>query len=71
MSAIQEVRPGRYPAVQNYIGGTFSDPACDHLDVTNPADGSVISRVPLSSEGEVDKAVAAAKKAFPAWSARR
>ena len=43
MSAIEQVRPARYPAVQNYIGGTFSDPAGDHLDVTNPADGSLVA----------------------------
>jgi malonate-semialdehyde dehydrogenase (acetylating)/methylmalonate-semialdehyde dehydrogenase len=69
MSAIEQPRPVRYPAVQNFIGGTFNDPAGDHLDVTNPANGSVISRVPLSSENEVDKAAAAAKAAFPAWAA--
>jgi malonate-semialdehyde dehydrogenase (acetylating)/methylmalonate-semialdehyde dehydrogenase len=39
------------------------------LDVTNPADGSVISRVPLSSGVDVDRAVSAAQRAFPNWSA--
>src|SRR5437763_13861160 len=60
----------KYPPVQNYIGGEFVDgDGHDYLDVTNPADGSVISRVPLSAASEVDRAVDAAKGAFPAWSA--
>jgi malonate-semialdehyde dehydrogenase (acetylating)/methylmalonate-semialdehyde dehydrogenase len=60
----------KYPPVRNYIGGAFIDAdAADRLDVFNPADGSVISRVPLSAHADVDRAVAAAEKAFPAWSA--
>src|SRR5712691_5434357 len=59
----------KYPPVRNYIGGEFVEGAgVNYLDVTNPADGSVISRVPLSPAGEVDRAVQAAKRAFPAWS---
>ena len=59
----------KYPPVRNYIGGTFVDgEGFSHLDVTNPADGSVISRVPLSNGAAVDRAVQAAKRAFPAWS---
>ena len=67
MSVIEKEAAARYPSVRNFIGGEFSAPSSDYLDVTNPADGSVISRVPLSPEGEVGRAVAAAKKAFPAW----
>ncbi|HEU4522410.1 MAG TPA: CoA-acylating methylmalonate-semialdehyde dehydrogenase [Thermoanaerobaculia bacterium] len=59
----------RYPDVRNFIGGQFIEAKCDHLDVTNPADGSILSRVPLSPEAEVGRAVEAAKKAFPAWAA--
>ena len=60
----------KYPPVRNYIGGEFVDgSAPGYLDVFNPADGSIISRVPLSAGAEVDRAVQAAKKAFPAWSA--
>src|SRR5438445_8450594 len=59
----------KYPPVRNYIGGQFVDPDGNTwLDVTNPADGSVLSRVPLSPGAEVDRAVQAAKRAFPAWS---
>jgi malonate-semialdehyde dehydrogenase (acetylating) / methylmalonate-semialdehyde dehydrogenase len=70
MTAIEQSAPTKYPDVRNYIGGAFVDgEAHEYLDVTNPADGSVISRVPLSGMTEVDRAVEAAKKALPAWSA--
>jgi malonate-semialdehyde dehydrogenase (acetylating)/methylmalonate-semialdehyde dehydrogenase len=60
----------RYPDVRNYIGGDFVDGnGSQYLDVTNPADGSVLSRVPLSAAGDVDRAAQAAKKALPGWSA--
>ena len=36
-------------------------------DVFNPASGAVSARVALASAAEVDKAVAAAQAAFPAW----
>src|SRR5579859_4444232 len=59
----------KYPPVRNYIGGQFVDGnGSSYLDVFNPADGSVISRVPLSKAGDVDRAVDAARKAFPGWS---
>ncbi len=34
----------------------------------NPANGDVIAEVPLAARSDVDKAVAAARKAFPSWS---
>ncbi|AWK89752.1 CoA-acylating methylmalonate-semialdehyde dehydrogenase [Azospirillum thermophilum] len=37
-------------------------------DVFNPATGQITARVPLAGAGEVDKAVAAARAAFPGWS---
>jgi malonate-semialdehyde dehydrogenase (acetylating)/methylmalonate-semialdehyde dehydrogenase len=40
----------------------------EYLDVFNPSDGSVISRVPLSSREDVDRAVQVAQAAFPGWS---
>ncbi len=38
-------------------------------DVFNPASGEVAAKVALASAAEVDRAVAAAAEAFPAWSA--
>jgi acyl-CoA reductase-like NAD-dependent aldehyde dehydrogenase len=39
------------------------------FDVINPADGTVVGRCPEADIGLVDRAVAAARAAFPAWSA--
>jgi malonate-semialdehyde dehydrogenase (acetylating)/methylmalonate-semialdehyde dehydrogenase len=36
-------------------------------DVTNPATGNVIRRVPMATAADVDTAVRAARAAFPAW----
>ncbi|MEA2463197.1 MAG: malonate-semialdehyde dehydrogenase (acetylating) / methylmalonate-semialdehyde dehydrogenase [Acidobacteriota bacterium] len=70
MSAIETAAPARYPDVRNYIAGQFVEaPERALLDVTDPASGGVLSRVPLSGMSEVDRAVQAAQKAFPGWSA--
>src|ERR1051325_11257911 len=69
MTALETPTASKYPDVRNYIAGDFVDnDGARTLDVTNPADGVVISRVPLSGTAEIDRAVAAAKRAFPAWS---
>src|SRR5580765_539682 len=39
-------------------------------DVFNPATGKVQAKVPLANAAELEKAVAAAKAAFPAWAAQ-
>jgi malonate-semialdehyde dehydrogenase (acetylating) / methylmalonate-semialdehyde dehydrogenase len=59
----------KYPEVQNYIDGRFLPGGSEFLDVFNPSDGSVLSKVPLSASKEVDMAVQSARKAFPEWSA--
>jgi malonate-semialdehyde dehydrogenase (acetylating)/methylmalonate-semialdehyde dehydrogenase len=59
----------KYPEVRNYVAGNFVTGKHDYLDVYNPSDGSVISRVPLSSREDVDRAVQVAQAAFPTWSA--
>jgi malonate-semialdehyde dehydrogenase (acetylating)/methylmalonate-semialdehyde dehydrogenase len=52
----------------NFIGGRWTEPRTrEFLDVHNPARGTVIARTPLSTAEDVDAAVAAAAKAFPAW----
>jgi aminomuconate-semialdehyde/2-hydroxymuconate-6-semialdehyde dehydrogenase len=56
--------------IQNYIGGLFISPLeGKFLDNVNPATGEIYSHVPDSREADVKMAIAAAKKAFPAWSA--
>jgi malonate-semialdehyde dehydrogenase (acetylating)/methylmalonate-semialdehyde dehydrogenase len=60
----------KYPRVQNYIGGEFVAGQGRTLAVLNPADGSLLSQVPLSGPAELDAAVRAAAEAFPDWSGR-
>jgi len=59
----------KYPEVKNYVGGRWVTGDHSFLDVYNPADGEVISKVPLSSRDDVDAAVRSARAAFPGWSA--
>ncbi len=52
----------------NFVGGRWiASRASESLDVHNPATGEVIARTPLSTGEDLDAAVQAAKKAFPAW----
>jgi malonate-semialdehyde dehydrogenase (acetylating)/methylmalonate-semialdehyde dehydrogenase len=55
--------------LDNYIAGrwTPATAATDVLDVTNPANGEVLARVPLSGAADLDAAVAAARAALPEW----
>ncbi|MDX1675100.1 MAG: aldehyde dehydrogenase family protein, partial [Longimicrobiales bacterium] len=57
-------------AFGHFIGGRFTDPGDAELfDVMNPADNTRIARVAQGSRHDVDAAVAAARSAFPDWSA--
>jgi len=59
----------KYPEVQNYIGGKKVASGSNRLlEVVSPIDGSLLSRVPMSTPEDLDAAVASAKAAFPAWS---
>ena len=54
--------------LDNFIGGRWTPAhATELFDVHNPARGEVIGRTPLSTAADVDAAVTAAAKAFPAW----
>jgi betaine-aldehyde dehydrogenase len=56
--------------LQNFIDGQLVDAAEGATEeVTNPANGEVIAEQPLSTEEDVNRAVAAAKRAFPSWAA--
>lgn len=55
--------------IANYINGELVPPVSgEYLDNFEPATGKVFSKIPKSGSADVDKAVAAAKKAFPSWS---
>jgi malonate-semialdehyde dehydrogenase (acetylating)/methylmalonate-semialdehyde dehydrogenase len=59
----------KYAPVRNFIGGEWTpSQGTQSLDVISPVDGSLLSTVPMSSSVELDAAVAAARRAFPAWS---
>src|SRR5712691_1575399 len=54
--------------LDNFIGGRWvKAQTSEFFDVHNPAVGEVIGRTPLSTAADVDAAVQAATKAFPAW----
>lgn len=52
--------------VKMLIDGALVD-TMRHMDVIDPSDESVVAQVPDAGTAEVDQAVAAAKRAFPAW----
>ena len=55
--------------LENFIGGNFIGPLSGNfIDNVNPATGAVYGQVPDSNSKDIDAAVKAAKKAFPAWS---
>ena len=70
MTAVDQSAPTKYAPLRNLIGGRLSETdRLAYADVHNPADGSVISRVPYSDAQEVDRAVDAAHKALEGWAA--
>jgi malonate-semialdehyde dehydrogenase (acetylating)/methylmalonate-semialdehyde dehydrogenase len=56
--------------IRNYVGGKWIDAeGGERLPVTNPATGETMAEVPLSGRADVDRAVSAAREAFPGWRA--
>jgi acyl-CoA reductase-like NAD-dependent aldehyde dehydrogenase len=41
----------------------------DHFDVYNPATNSVLASAPQGTREHMERAIGAAKRAFPAWAA--
>jgi malonate-semialdehyde dehydrogenase (acetylating)/methylmalonate-semialdehyde dehydrogenase len=67
-TATERARSAGAEVLQNYVGGRWiASQAREFANVHNPAMGSVIAKTPLSTRAEVDAAVQAAAKAFPAW----
>lgn len=55
--------------LENFIGGNFIGPLSGNfIDNVNPATGKVYAQIPSSNHKDVEVAVMAAKKAWPAWS---
>src|SRR4051794_34501181 len=58
----------KYQAVRNFYEGRFVESTSDSsLDVVSPIDGNLLSKVPMSSTGELNAAVESAKDAFESW----
>uniref|UniRef100_Q02253 Methylmalonate-semialdehyde/malonate-semialdehyde dehydrogenase [acylating], mitochondrial n=2 Tax=Rattus norvegicus TaxID=10116 RepID=MMSA_RAT len=56
------------PTVKLFIDGKFVESKSDKwIDIHNPATNEVVGRVPQSTKAEMEAAVAACKRAFPAW----
>src|SRR5581483_2820062 len=69
VTASESVKGAR--VLQNFVGGRWMPARTpDALDVTNPANGEVLARVPLSGRDDVEAAVAAARAALPEWRGR-
>lgn len=61
-------KPAFKPRYENFIGGEWTPPVDgEYFTNTSPVDGGVIADVPKSNRKDIDKAVAAAWKAAPAW----
>jgi malonate-semialdehyde dehydrogenase (acetylating) / methylmalonate-semialdehyde dehydrogenase len=59
----------KYADLNNYIGGKeIHADTQNWLNVISPTDGSLLSRVPMSSTDDLDLAVISAKKALTIWS---
>lgn len=59
----------KYPEVKNYVNGQFLANGQPRMDVVSPVDGAALSQVVLSNRSDLDVAVQAAQKAYPAWAA--
>ena len=59
-----------YVNIKNWIGGNWREGASGNwLDIENPRHGKAIGKMTLSTAKDVEAAVEAGKKAFPAWRA--
>jgi aminomuconate-semialdehyde/2-hydroxymuconate-6-semialdehyde dehydrogenase len=55
--------------ILNFIDGKHVEPTCGHFfDKIDPATGKLVGLVPDSDDRDVERAVDAAARAFPAWS---
>jgi malonate-semialdehyde dehydrogenase (acetylating) / methylmalonate-semialdehyde dehydrogenase len=70
MAQVEE-KPGLATrTLKNYVGGRWLEAdSTETIAVVNPANGEALGQVPLSGPSHVDKAVRAAREAFPAWRA--
>jgi len=69
MSVQIDAKPGLDIETRLFIGGDFVDSVEGaRIPVTNPHDNSILAEVSEARPADIDRAVEAARKAFPAWS---
>merc|ERR1712168_1798117 len=57
------------PTTQNVVGGQWLESSTDQwIEVHNPATNQVVTRVPQSTQAEMENAVESAKAAHRTWS---
>ncbi|MCW3819685.1 aldehyde dehydrogenase family protein [Micromonospora sp. DR5-3] len=62
--------PARLVRRHLHVAGEWVDPADgETIPVENPATGEIVGQVPAGTPADVDRAVAAARAAFPGWAA--
>ncbi|MGW3787360.1 aldehyde dehydrogenase family protein [Micromonospora chokoriensis] len=61
--------PSTYTVTGHWIGGETVAGTAGTLPVVNPATREVVAETPAGTAADVDRAVAAARAAFPAWAA--
>ncbi len=66
--ALKAIAPHLDSGLGHFIGGQSVRGEGKPFDVTEPATGAVLGQTHDATEAEVNQAVAAAHKAFPAWS---
>jgi len=54
------------PSYEHYIDGAFVA-GSEHLTVLNPATGEQLALAPVAGASEIDRAIASARRAQPAW----
>ena len=63
--------PQTYEYDRLLLGGAWAPPeSADRIDVVDPSTEEVIGHVPRGTAADVDRAVHAAREAFPTWSGR-
>ena len=66
-AATHEAKAAARPIIGHAIGGVIDSSAARRAPVFNPATGRVVAEAALADADVVDRAVAAAKRAFPEW----
>ena len=65
-SASKRMRRHCHEKINHWINGK-NVAGADYFHTTNPATGEVLAEVASGGEAEINRAVAAAKEAFPKW----